>query len=153
MTSEYAWMIGFAEPSINQKSLTPKNDAITKLAELALSEAKTGTFRFGYPFDEGNCYRGVHINCDGEESSNKDHLLKNGMNTHSLLPHYCRWFRDALNGENFYSQIWCLAEYYGKLEEIKMLTPKEYLPDCESDLEWVKKEGHTVGILQKPVEV
>lgn len=97
----------YIEPTLDQKSPDPINDIYTEAVEKFFKTAVSGTAYYhvlrdtGTEFSEGNGWRGIHCNCDGEVSSNQDYLLGNGYITNSLCVHYVRWFRSAIDGENF----------------------------------------------------
>lgn len=138
-------MIGFIEPGIEQRTIMPIEDEITSLVEMALKESAKGCYYSMEKFIEGSGWKGWHVNCDGQKSSNKDYKLKNGMVTNSLIVHYFKWFRPAIDADE-YSRLWALADYYGKLPEIKALTPEEYREECESNLKLYLDNADRIGL-------
>lgn len=108
----------YIEPSLEEKSSEPIDDVYTEAVQWALSNSLVGLFGSGTLndrgdakyFSVGNGWRGCHINCDGERSTNHDYLLDIGFITNSLCDHYTRWFRTAVDGPNL-----------AKLEKLKNL--------------------------------
>lgn len=83
------------------KSDEPIIDEMTVIMELAFDEATSGTANYRYVdeeehFDDRSAYKGWHRTECGENSSNKDYLLKNGMITNSLCIFYLKYYRDSI---------------------------------------------------------
>lgn len=99
----------YIEPKIEEKSADPVNDVYTEAVQWFFDNSESGTI-YGYSnlndlgnsedFSIGNGWRGWHVNCDGEESSNRDYLFSNGLITNFLCVHYTRWFRNSIVGPN-----------------------------------------------------
>ena len=111
----------YIEPPAIEKLDTPIDDDLTKMMEMALSKSKKGLAGYsdlsdmgdGYDLDfsdmgdgftceripsfcEGGGYRGVHRTECGQNSSNTDLLLENGMITNSLAAFYLKWYRYSI---------------------------------------------------------
>lgn len=83
----------YIEPTIEQKSATPKDDCITEfMQELWDSENAKGL---------GRMPRGFHTACDGTHwndviAINGDNKDLDTIETHAACVHYLRWFRQAI---------------------------------------------------------
>jgi len=81
LSDKYLLMI---EPDLKGKaSLLPLLDDITRKTIYLYSLTK--------PSEDS--YRGFHATQDGQISDNKDHILPNGIITHSLCVHYIKYYR------------------------------------------------------------
>lgn len=81
LSDKYLLMI---EPDLKGKaSLLPVLDDITRKTIYLYSVTK--------PSEDS--YRGFHATQDGQISDNRDHILPNGMITHSLCVHYIKYYR------------------------------------------------------------
>ena len=112
----------YIEPCSEAKSLTPVNDEITQIMELALSEAVSGVASYSKMnipewFEKGNGWRGSHCSDCGERSDNQDYLLKNGMITNSLCVFYLQYYRDSIP-ESEMNKVKELVEFY-KSQNVK----------------------------------
>jgi len=117
----------YIEPNMEDKLVNPIEDGLTKLMEMALSKAKSGTAGYsrlddlgdGFDFNgrklpsfrEGSGYKGTHTAPCGERSSNNDYLLENGMITNSLAPFYLKWYRFSIP-ENDMLKLKELSKFY-----------------------------------------
>ena len=91
----------YIEPNKRNKSDEPIIDNLTEKMELLLNLSKTGTanynnMRCSGEFRPGNLYRGVHTTDCGEDSTNADYLLPNGMITNSLCVFYFKYYRSSI---------------------------------------------------------
>lgn len=92
----------YIEPTLEQRSETPIDDDLVNFMELLLYHAYCGTANYSdsegcKDFTYGECWRGHHINCDGEMSEIQDYLIADGRYiTNSLATHYLRWYRSAI---------------------------------------------------------
>ena len=81
LSDKYLLMI---EPDLKGKaSLLPVLDDITRKTIYLYSLTK--------PSEDS--YRGFHATQDGQISDNRDHILPNGIITHSLCVHYIKYYR------------------------------------------------------------
>src|SRR5574337_1178344 len=88
----------FIEPRKEHFSGEPERDKYVETMIMALAKAKKGTSNYSSlgveeRFTENSMYRGVHYTDCGENSSNQDYLLENGMITNSLAPFYLLHYR------------------------------------------------------------
>lgn len=106
----------FIEPKREQKSVTPVNDMLTEIMELAFKKAIKGSSNYHRPdepirFRAGGGKMGVHRTECGEKSTNNEYLLENGMITNSLCIFYLKYYREAIP-ESEINKVLELIKFY-----------------------------------------
>lgn len=126
----------YIEPNLVEKSEFPIDDEYTKAIEYFFKRSKSGGANYSKlddlgTFDEGNGWRGFHMNCDDERSDNHDYLLENGYITNSLCVYYVCWFRQAITGHNL-EKLENLRSLY--VQKMESLFPSEPVTQAEIEL-------------------
>lgn len=116
----------YIEPSIEDKLIRPIDDELIDLMELAFSKSQVGSANYSGINDEESFHMesgwsGSHQTLCGENSSNHDYLLENGMIVNSLCCFYVKWYRNSIH-ENDWEKLKKLSEFYN----IKISIPNTF---------------------------
>ena len=110
-------------------------DELTRIMQLALSEAITGMSNYDEPNEEPEFYecagyRGFHRSDCGERSKSCDYLLENGMITNSLCVFYLQNYRNSVPASEM-NKVTKLVAFYKHLYRD---TPKILQRDIPDEL-------------------